>query len=61
MRHALITTKLFDEARADGRRVPERQLADAPPDPDPAPAPAARPRRLATLFRRARALVVRPT
>jgi hypothetical protein len=58
MRHALIATKLVQEA-ASGPRVPERQPADAPPD--PAPAPDARPRRLATLFRRARALVVRPT
>jgi hypothetical protein len=52
MRHALITTKLVQEATS-GSRVPERQLADAPPD--PAPVPDARPRRLATLFRRARA------
>jgi hypothetical protein len=64
MRHALVTAKLLDQARsASGPRVPERQLADAPPDPAPAAAPGAepRPRRLATLFRRARALVARPT
>jgi hypothetical protein len=63
MRHALVTAKLLDQARSAGPQAPERQLADAPPDPAPAAAPGAepRPRRLATLFRRARALVVRPT
>ncbi len=60
MRHALIPIHLLHEARAaNGPQVPERQLADAPPDPRPPAEP--QPRRLATLFRRARALVVRPT
>jgi hypothetical protein len=57
MRHALVATQLFHEARSAGPRAAERQLADAPPDAPPE-APAAdlepRPRRLATLFRRAR-------
>jgi hypothetical protein len=57
MRHALVVTQLIHEARANGPQAPERQLADAPAALDPEP----RPRRLATLFRRARALVVRPT
>jgi hypothetical protein len=61
MRHALVVTQLIHEARAGGPRVPERQLTDAPPDPAPATGTAPRPRRLATLARRARALVVRPT
>jgi hypothetical protein len=52
MRHALVVTQLIHEARSGGPRLPERQLADAPPDPAPAAEP--RPRRLATLFRRAR-------
>ena len=60
MRHALVSIHLIHEARAaNGPMVPERQLDDAPPDPPVARGP--RPRRLATLFRRARALVVRPT
>jgi hypothetical protein len=60
MRHALVTVHLIQEARAaadaeaDERQAP-RAPADAPADPDPEP------RRLATLARRARALVVRPT
>ena len=59
MRHALISTQLFREARAaNGTMVPERQLEDAPPDP---PVTTGSQRRLGTLFRRARALVVRPT
>jgi hypothetical protein len=57
VRQALVTVHLFDQARA--ARVPERQLEDAPPDPPVTTEP--QPRRLATLFRRARALVVRPT
>ena len=57
MRHALVATQLLHEARSAGPQDPEGQLADAPAAPDPEP----RPRRLATLFRRARALVVRPT
>jgi hypothetical protein len=59
MRHALIATQLLHEARSAGSQDPERELADAPADAPAAPDP--RPRRLATLFRRARALVVRPT
>jgi hypothetical protein len=61
MRHALVVTQLIHEANSTGPRAPERQLVDAPPDPAPAPAAEPRPRRLATLFRRARALVARPT
>jgi hypothetical protein len=57
VRHALISTHLLHEARA--AMVPERQLEDAPPDP-PVTTEAQR-RRLGTLFRRARALVVRPS
>jgi hypothetical protein len=57
VRHALVTVHLIHEARAAG--VPERQLEDAPPDP-PVTTGAQR-RRLSALFRRARALVVRPT
>ena len=60
MRHALVTVHLMDKARsANAPAAAERQLADAPPD-----APAARkprPRRLATLVRRTRTQVVRPT
>jgi hypothetical protein len=60
VRHALISTHLLHEARAaSGTVVPERRLEDAPPDP-PVSAGARR-RRLSALFRRARALVVRPT
>ena len=61
MRHALVVTKLIHEARSAGPQAPERQLADAPPDPEAPAATDPRPGRLATLFRRARALVVRPT
>jgi hypothetical protein len=60
VRHALISTQLFREARAaNGTMVPERQLEDAPPDPQVTTGSPRR--RLSTLFRRARALVVRPT
>jgi hypothetical protein len=60
VRHALISTQLFREASAaNGTMVPERQLEDAPPDPQVATG--SQRRRLSTLFRRARALVVRPT
>jgi hypothetical protein len=60
VRHALIPIQLVHEARAaNGPALPERQLEDAPPDPPVAPEP--RSRGIATLFRRARALVVRPT
>ena len=60
MRHALISTQLLREARAaNGTMVPERQLEDGPPDP-PVTIGSQR-RRLGTLVRRARALVVRPT
>ena len=60
MRHALISTRLLRQARvANGTMVPERQLEDAPPDP-PVTTGSQR-RRLGTLFRRARARVVRPT
>jgi hypothetical protein len=61
MRHALVVTQLIHEARSGGPQDPGRQLADAPPDAPAAHDPEPRPRRLATLFRRARALVVRPT
>jgi hypothetical protein len=57
VRHALVTVHLIHEARAAG--VPERQLEDAPPDPPVTTKPPRR--RLTTLFRRARALVVRTT
>ena len=60
MRHALIPIQLIHEARAtNGPALPERQLEDAPPDAPVANEPQTH--RLATLFRRARALVVRPT
>ncbi|MGH3100952.1 MAG: hypothetical protein ACRDPU_08160 [Thermoleophilia bacterium] len=60
MRHALIPIHLIHEARgANGPALPERQLEDAPPDPPVTTEP--QPRRLGTFFRRARALVVRPT
>jgi hypothetical protein len=56
MRHALVTVGLIHEARtlAD---APDRRPTDAPPDPPATTDP--RPRRLATLARRARALVAR--
>ena len=57
MRHALIPIHLIQDARAAAQ--PPRQVADAPPDPVPADAP--KRRRVASLFRRARALVARPT
>jgi hypothetical protein len=34
MRHALVVTQLFHEARS-APEAAERQLADAPPDPEP--------------------------
>jgi hypothetical protein len=61
MRHALVATQLLHEARspdahearsADPPEAAERQRADAPPEGPVATDP--RPRRLATLFRRAR-------
>jgi hypothetical protein len=61
MRHALVVTQLIHEARSNGPQTPERQLADAPPEAPAAVDPEPRPRRLVTLFRRARALVARPT
>ena len=61
MRHALVVTQLLHEARGTGPEAAERQLADAPPEAPAASASEPRPRPLATLFRRARALVVRPT
>jgi hypothetical protein len=57
MRHALIPIHLIQDARAAA--TPARQVADAPPDPRPVDEP--RPRRVATLVRRAWALVARPT
>jgi hypothetical protein len=56
MRHALVVTQLIHEAGSTGPRVPERAPVDAPPDPAPAAASGAdpRPRRLASLFHRAR-------
>ena len=57
MRHALVTVHLMDKARfANAPAAAERQLADAPPTP-----PAARPVSPATLVRRTRTQVVRPT
>jgi hypothetical protein len=54
MRHALVTVHLIHEARsAAATEAAGRQLADAAPE-TPAPLDA-RPRRLATLFRRIRA------
>jgi hypothetical protein len=61
MRHALVVTQLIHEARSTGPQDPERLLADGLPEAPAALDPEPRPRRLATLFRRARALVVRPT
>jgi hypothetical protein len=64
MRHALIPIHLLHEARTATRpSLPERQVADAPPEPPPAPHPGSQPltHRLAVLARRARALVVRTT
>jgi hypothetical protein len=55
MRHALVTVGLIHEARTVAD-APDRQPTDAPPDP---PATDPSPRRLATLARRARALVAR--
>jgi hypothetical protein len=54
VRHALVATQLLHEARsADAApEAAERQRADAPPEGPVATDP--RPRRLATLFRRAR-------
>jgi hypothetical protein len=57
MRHALVTVQLIHKARTAG--PPESQTVDAPPDPPATTEP--RPRRLTTLARRARALIVRPT
>jgi hypothetical protein len=60
MRHALVPVQLIHEARsASAGEAPERQREDAPPEAPAAPKP--QPRRLATLVRRARALVVRTT
>jgi hypothetical protein len=53
MRHALVVTQLIHEARS-APQAPEGQLADAPPEAPAALDPEPRPRRLATLFRRAR-------
>ena len=52
MRHALIPIHLLKDPRAASSPQVERQLADAPPDPQPSSEH--RPRRFATLFRRAR-------
>jgi hypothetical protein len=60
MRHALVVTKLMDQARtaataeADDRRS-RRPSATVDAEPDPAPEP----RRLTTLARRARTLRLR--
>jgi hypothetical protein len=59
MRHALVPIHLIQAARAAGAPLAERALLDAPPD--PAPTTERRPRRLATLAHRARALVARTT
>jgi hypothetical protein len=57
MRHAIVPIRLIQDARVAAQPAP--QVADAPPDPNPTTDLA--PRRLATLFRRARALVARRT
>jgi hypothetical protein len=60
MRHALVPVLLVHEARsAAAGEAAGRQRADAPPEIPAAPKPQRR--RLASLVRRARALVVRPT
>ena len=59
VRHALVPLHLLPDARAAGAPLAERAPFDAPPD--PAPATERRPRRLATLLHRARALVARTT
>jgi hypothetical protein len=59
MRHAAVTVHLIHQARAAGVRIPERQAVDAPPE--VSVAAERRPRRLAILARRARALVARTT
>jgi hypothetical protein len=51
VRHALVPIHLFQDARAAGAPVAERAPVDAPPEP---PAAERRPRRLASLFSRAR-------
>jgi hypothetical protein len=62
VRHAVITVQLIHQARTAGTegddRLPRPPRPDAPADPTPAPGA---PRRLATLARRARALVARTT
>ena len=60
VRHALVTVHLIDQARTAANAEAENRQrhqapVDAPVDPDPEP------RRLATLARRARALVLRTT
>jgi hypothetical protein len=57
MRHALIPIHLIQDARAAAGTPVERQTVDAPAELPPAVEP--RPRRLAALFHRARALVLR--
>jgi hypothetical protein len=59
MRHALVPIHLIQDARAVGAPLAERTPFDAPPD--SAPTTERRPRRLATLVHRARALVARTT
>ena len=59
MRHALVPIHLIHDARAADAPLAERAPFDAPPD--PAPTTEGRPRRLATLVHRARALVARTT
>jgi hypothetical protein len=54
MRHALVVTQLMHEARSTGPQAAERQPADAPPEAPAAVDNVPRPRRLATLFHRAR-------
>ena len=60
MRHALVTVHLIDKARSANapaaRRAPARRRPTRPPA-----ARRPRPRRLATLVRRTRTQVVRPT
>jgi hypothetical protein len=60
VRHAVITVHLIHEARTAGTEGDDRLPRPPQPDAPAAPAPATR-RRLATLARRARALVARTT
>jgi hypothetical protein len=61
VRHALIAVHLVQEARAAAdAEADERQARQAPATPQAHPEPRPRSRRLATMARRARAMVARP-